>query len=155
MKIIISYIMGFVSCWIIFFGLLYLGESFPLGAAGVSEVKAPADHIKEKNIIIKDDKIIIKINGASISRYAPTGSMRPVLDTGANGIRIVPSSPDEIHVGDIISYKWGTSLIVHRVIEKGIDGKGVYFITKGDNNRIPDGKVRFKDIKFLTVGILW
>jgi hypothetical protein len=44
---------------------------------------------------------------------------------------------------------------VHRVIDKGIDEKGVYFVTKGDNNSVVDGKVRFKDIEYVTIAIIW
>ena len=41
------------------------------------------------------------------------------------------------------------------VIEKGIDEDGIYFITKGDNNSITDGKIRFEDIEYITVGVIW
>ena len=79
--------------------------------------------------------------------------MKPLLDEGSNGIRIVPSSEDEINIGDIITFKQNIDennyLIVHRVIEKGEDLQGTYFITKGDNNSLNDGKVRFSEIKYL------
>jgi len=81
--------------------------------------------------------------------------MKPIFDKGAHGIRIVPQSAEEINVGDIISFRVGRSLIVHRVIEKGLDSKGVYFLTQGDNNLFSDGKIRFEDIEYVTVGIIW
>lgn len=81
--------------------------------------------------------------------------MKPVIDGDANGIRIAPESPDQISVGDIVTFKQGNALIVHRVIEKGIDEQGVYFITKGDNNDLSDGKLRFEDIKYVTVAIVY
>ena len=81
--------------------------------------------------------------------------MKPVLDSGANGIRVEPSSEDEIHIGDIITFRQDNYLIVHRVIDIGTDSEGVYFITKGDNNSIADGKVRFKDVEYVTVGVIW
>ena len=90
-----------------------------------------------------------------MSRYAPSGSMRPVLNSKANGIRIKPKSPEQINVGDIVSFRRGMDLVVHRVIKKGEDSEGVYFITKGDNNDFVDGKIRFKDIKYVTVGVIW
>ncbi len=46
-------------------------------------------------------------------------------------------------------------LIVHRVVDKGVDSDGVYFITKGDNNNYSDGKVRFEEIEYITIGILY
>ena len=52
-------------------------------------------------------------------------------------------------------FKQGKYLIVHRVIDIGTDSEGTYFITKGDNNNIVDGKVRFEDIEFITIGVIW
>ena len=46
-------------------------------------------------------------------------------------------------------------LIVHRVVEKGIDEQGVYFITKGDNNNIDDCKIRFKDIDTVLIAVIY
>ncbi|HLF53863.1 MAG TPA: hypothetical protein VI544_01670 [Candidatus Nanoarchaeia archaeon] len=127
----------------------------PLSFFSISEVKAPADSIPESNIEVYSDRIIIKLDNASLSEYASTGSMLPLFDKGANGIRIVPKSESEIEVGDIITFERGSILVVHRVIEKGKDNLGAYFITKGDNNFYSDGKVRFSDVKYLTIGILY
>jgi hypothetical protein len=135
----------------------YLSNSLesPFSYSSNSEVKAPSDFIKESQISITKDKIIINVEDASLSAYAPTGSMVPLFDKGANGIRIVPQSEDEINAGDIVTYNKDSMLIVHRVIEKGIDTEGTYFITKGDNNDYADEKVRFSDIKYKTIGILY
>lgn len=127
----------------------------PFGYSSGSEIKAPSDFIKESQISITKDKIIINIENASLSAYAPTGSMTPLFDEGANGIRIVPKSEDEISVGDIITYKKDSMLIVHRVVQEGTDNEGTYFITQGDNNDYADEKVRFSDIKYKTIGILY
>jgi hypothetical protein len=116
---------------------------------------APSDFIKEDNILVYKDKIVIDVDNASLSKYASTGSMLPVFDTGANGIRVKVNSPDEIKLGDIISYERNGGLIVHRVIEIGTDSQGLYFVTKGDNNAISDGKVRFSEIKYITIGIIY
>lgn len=116
---------------------------------------APSDHITNDQITVYPDKVVINIPGAAISTYASTGSMLPILDEDANGIRIKPQSEEDIKVGDIISFKKGDNLIVHRVIKKGTDEDGVYFITKGDNNRINDGKIRFDQIEYLTIGLIY
>ena len=71
------------------------------------------------------------------------------------GIRIKPISVDDIKVGDIISYRSFENLIVHRVTAKGVDSKGIYFITKGDNSKFSDGKIRYEDIEYITIGILY
>jgi len=116
---------------------------------------SPSDFIKESDIRIYSDRIIIYLDDARISRYAPTGSMLPILDSGANGIKITPLSENEVNVGDIITFRSGNDLIVHRVVEKGKDNQGTYFITKGDNNLVSDGKIRFSSIESKTVGVLY
>ncbi len=157
-KASIIFLFGFLSANIIGLYLIY-GSEIPFSFNNFSFSKgndsAPFDFVKENQIQIYDDKIIIDVNGASISRYAPTGSMLPVLDEGSNGIRIIPKSEEDIHVGDIITFEQDNMLIVHRVISIGTDEQGTYFITKGDNSPINDGKVRFKDIKYITIGVIW
>ena len=160
-KISIIFLIGFLSANLI---NLYFVTSFDferpfslsnLGFSSSDSLQAPFDFIDESQIKIYDDKIVINVDGASMSKYAPTGSMKPLLDEGSNGLRITPKSEDEIYIGDIISFKQDNLLIVHRVIDKGADEQGIYFITKGDNNSISDGKVRFKDIKYKTIGVIW
>ncbi len=156
LKIGIVFLFGFLSANLLSYCLVYgLENPFSNGFNFSGTDKAPHDFIKENQIEILDDKVIIHLNDASISRYAATGSMKPTLDENSNGIRIIPTSEEEIEIGDIITFKQGNDLIVHRVIDKGTDNNGVYFITKGDNNTISDGKVRFKDIKYVTVVIIF
>ena len=50
--------------------------------------------------------------------------------------------------GDLLSYIKGQ-------IEKGVDKEGVYFVMKGDNNDFSDGKVRFSEIRYVTIGLLY
>ena len=150
---IITFLLGFLSCVAIFISISLSGNEIPLGL-GISN-PSPSNWISEEDIILLKDKIIININNAELSYYSPTGSMRPTLDEGANGIRITPTNSDDINIGDIISFNRDGILIVHRVIGKGYDENGLYFITKGDNNNFSDGKVRFSDIKYITIGILY
>ncbi len=154
-KISLVFLLGFISASSLGYFLVY-GLEIPLSLSlNNNSNNAPFDFIKEDNIMIYDDKIVISIDGASLSRYAPTGSMIPVLDEGSNGIRIQPNNPEDVHIGDIITFQKNQSLIVHRVIDKGTDEQGDYFITKGDNNTFSDGKIRFKDVKYITIGIIW
>ncbi len=149
--------MGFLSC--ILFGLVYAETERPLIIGGMSLIQgsydAPGDWIKESQIHVNEDSVVIDIEGASIGKYTPTGSMKPILDEYSNGIRIVPENPSQIEIGDIITFEQNEELIIHRVIEKGFDENGAYFITKGDNNTVTDGKIRFRDVKYVTVAILW
>ena len=158
-KASIIFLIGFLSANVAGLFLIY-GSEIPTSLSNFSlsfnsNNSAPFDFVKENQIQVYDDKIVIDIKGASISSYAPTGSMLPVLDKGSNGIRIVPESEAEIHIGDIITFNQDNMLIVHRVIEIGSDSEGTYFITKGDNSPINDGKIRCKDIKYITIGIIW
>ncbi len=156
LKVGIIFLFGFLSANLLSYYLFYgIENPFSNGFNFSSVNTAPHDSIKENQIEIQSDRIIIYVNGASISRYAATGSMKPTLDENANGIRIVPKTEEDIDVGDIITFKEGDDLIVHRVIEKGTDNEGIYFITKGDNNTMSDGKVRFKDIKYITVALIF
>ena len=68
------------------------------------ELISPSDIIKENQIVIYEDRIVIFIPHAKWSRYADTNSMDPILDKGANGLQIIPNSAEEIHIGDIVTY---------------------------------------------------
>jgi hypothetical protein len=116
---------------------------------------APSDWVSEDDIIVLEDRIILRVANATLSDYASTGSMLPLFDVGANGIRVVPESEEDVGVGDIVSFRVGGRLVVHRVVEKGVDDDGVYFVTRGDNGLIDDGKIRFDEIEFVTVGVIW
>lgn len=115
----------------------------------------PADRINDSQIEIRNDSIIIHIKNASISRYGNTSSMNPLLSERAKGIEIIPSSPEDIHVGNVVTYEEDGILIAHRVIQIGNDANGKYFLVKGDNSEEPDGRIRFEQIKYVLVGILY
>jgi signal peptidase I len=155
LKYTLIFLVGFFSCALLFYVLYYLNFSLPLTGFTITENFSPSDRINNEDILVYKDKIIINIPNITISNYADTGSMKPFLDENTNGIKIKPNDPEDIQVGDIISFRSSEKLIVHRVIEKGVDEKGVYFITKGDNNQLNDGKRRFEDIEFVTIGVLW
>lgn len=158
LKFSIIFLIGFLSANLLSYYFVY-GLEIPFtnnwNFTGYHIDKAPNDFIKEDQIEVFEDKIVIYVNNAGISRYADTGSMKPTLDEFSNGIRIVPEKPEDIHVGDIITFEEGKDLIIHRVIEIGKDSNGTYFITKGDNNNISDGRIRFENIKYKTIGLIW
>lgn len=155
---VLIFALGFFSCALILFIFEFSGLEIPFGTGlvvsdGLSN--APGDWVGEDDIVVLEDSVILRVKGASLSSYADSGSMVPVLDSGANGIRVIPASEDEVEVGDIVSFRMNGFLIVHRVVEKGIDEDGVYFVVKGDSNLVGDGKIRFKDIEYVTVGIIY
>ncbi len=122
------------------------------------ELISPADRIQESQILLYDDRIVIKIDNASWASYADTNSMDGFLDKGSIGIEIQPDSELDIEIGDVISYdaSWNESLVAHRVIDLGYDAEGWYCIAKGDNVDFADpGKIRFNQIKYVLVGVLY
>ena len=147
------FFIGFLSCLLII--MFYNGTEIPYVFAEKGNIDSPGDWIQESQIHVYDNAIVIDINNAELARYAPTGSMKPVLDKDSTGIRIVPKSEEQIKVGDIVSFEQDNNLIIHRVVEKGEDSDGVYFITQGDNANFSDEKIRFKDIKYVTIGVIW
>lgn len=127
----------------------------PKGILHYEPVNSPIDRIFDKDIEVYRDRVVIWVENASLSEYADTKSMLPVFDKGANGVRIIPRHESDIKLGDIVTFESGYGLIVHRVIEIGEDEQGAYFVTKGDNNLFSDGKVRFSQIKYVTVAIVY
>ena len=119
------------------------------------ESKASSNFIEEDSIEAYSDRVVIHIDDPIITRYTDSGSMEPFLSKTANGVEIKPRSENEINIGDVITFEKDGLLIVHRVIEKGKDEKGTYFVTRGDNNNIDDGKIRFEEIESVLVGILY
>lgn len=125
---------------------------------GNMERISPFDHISEDSIHVYSDEIKLDIEDASWASYADTNSMDPVFDAGANGIEIKPESEEDVHVGDIISYRsnYVDGLVVHRVIDTGSDERGWYAVTKGDNNPSKDPeKVRFDMINGVLIAVIY
>jgi signal peptidase I len=151
----INFILGLLVM-ILLIGIFFnYGGSFITGLVTDGNFLSSSNFIDTEDIIVYDDRIVIKVSNVSISNYDDSGSMLPIINKDANGIKVKPSSPDQIGVGDIITYRSNHERIVHRVVEKGIDEKGIYFITKGDNNPVNDNKVRFSQIEEITIGILY
>ena len=67
-----------------------------------------------------------------------SGSMEPEISV--NDL-IVIFKTDNIDVGDVITYRGNTTPVTHRVIEKGADDVGEYYVTKGDANEPDDGRI--------------
>ncbi len=136
----------------------YLERPFPLFQEAGVDRASPHDRIREDQIKVYSDHVLIKVDNPQWASFADTKSMDPVIDKGANAIQIVPQSKEEIHVGDIISYNsdYASGVIIHRVIHIGYDEEGWYCIAKGDNNPRQDpGKIRFSQIRRVLVAIIY
>ncbi len=134
-------------------------QPLSLGDLFTKTVKtAPNDHLSEDDIHVFKDRVVLDIPDVTWSSFTPTASMVPFLDENSNGLEIIPQSPEEIDVGDIISYEsdYSSGIVIHRVVEKGEDDLGTYYILKGDNNPAADpGRIRFEQITGVLVGVLY
>ena len=97
----------------------------------------------------------IQVPGTKEIRIADTNSMDPVIDSGNVALGETVASPEQLGVGDIITYWDDETLIIHRLISQGMDQQGWWGITKGDNNEIADEPIRFEQIDSVVVGILY
>ena len=134
-----------------------LDQLFGVSSA-VPERNSPMDRVSEDQIKVTKTGVEIDLQDAIWATFTDTNSMDPVLDAGANAIEIPPKSVDDVEVGDIVAYEseYADGTIIHRVVYKGQDEKGPYFIIKGDNNPTSDpGKVRFGQIKYVVVAIIY
>ena len=66
-----------------------------------------------------------------------SGSMRPTMDVGDIAI-VISADLSKIQVGDIIQYWQEGEMTLHRVVEIRQEGGQELFITKGDDNPLPD-----------------
>ena len=86
--------------------------------------------------------VTVSLVGLKLAGLRPytvlSGSMTPAYPVGAL-IYVKPAQPQEIQVGDPITFYMGdgSTVATHRVIE--IDPGNQYFYTKGDANDTPDG----------------
>lgn len=134
-----------------------LGEKhIPASFFSSPEIFSPSDWIKQDQIKVYSNKVIIELEQPTWASFTNTNSMDPFLDETSNAIEIKPSSPESIQPGDIISFHTEFGIIIHRVIEKGEDEEGIYYTVKGDNNSFQDPfKVRFSQIQGVLVAIIY
>lgn len=122
------------------------------------ERASPSDWVSESQIKVSRDRVVVELPDAVWATFTDTNSMDPVIDAGANALEIVPTSPGQIHVGDIVSYesRLVDGTIIHRVVEIGRDSEGWYAVFKGDNLSQPDPeKVRWEQIRRVVVAIIY
>jgi len=91
-----------------------------------------------------------------------SGSMRPTFSCKNALIITRDFSEDDLKVGSIVGYKsegeWnGTrySVVVHRIVNTVVENNKKYYVTKGDNNQVEDGKITYDDIVFMVLGVIF
>ncbi len=128
----------------------------PASAFSGREVPSPGNWISEEQIKVYPDRVVLEIPHAVWAGFTDTNSMDPFLDESSHGLEVKPSSPEEIQAGDIISYRTPYGVFVHRVIGVEKDGKGIYYVVKGDNNATADPfKVRFSEVEGVLVAVIY
>ena len=122
------------------------------------EKPSPYDWIKEEQIRLYNNRVVIEIKNPKLAAFTDTNSMDPVIDENSNAIEIMPKSYNDIHIGDVISYEseFAEGIIIHRVIDIGYDENGWFAIVKSDNSNNPDpGRIRFSQIKRILVAVIY
>lgn len=123
-----------------------------------NERESPFNHVPEEKIKVYKDRIILDIENAHWAKFTDTNSMDPVFDKEANTIEVKPEFYEDVHIGDIVSYKSNltNSIIVHRVVNISSDDQGWYATFKGDNNMFNDPeKVRFEQLNGVVVAVIY
>ncbi|HLD05772.1 MAG TPA: hypothetical protein VJG90_08695 [Candidatus Nanoarchaeia archaeon] len=120
------------------------------------DVQGPHQRILDNQVEIQPDHVVLRIPNAQFAGFTATHSMDPVIDSDSNALEVIPQTEEDIHIGDIVSYEYRGSILIHRVVGKGTDSEGTYYIMKGDNVNTPDpAKVRFGQIQRVLVAILY
>lgn len=102
------------------------------------------------------DRVVIYINETQGTLYSNTKSMDPTLDAGMEGVLMKVECPNNLFVGDIISYKHSGYYISHRVVKMGYDSVGWWAYTKGDTNTFRDTwKIRCDDVVGVTMAVIY
>src|SRR3989338_3661470 len=138
------------------FTVIYLNEKQKPGILLSQERPSPGDWVKEEQIKIYSDKVVLDIDNPLWAIFTNTNSMDPFLDETSHAIEIQPLSPDDISLGDVISYKMGENIVIHRIVEIGEDAQGAYYVVQGDNNSSRDPTmVRFNDVTGVVVAVIF
>lgn len=72
-----------------------------------------------------------------------SGSMSPSIETG--DMIVVKTDKANLNVGDVITYKMGSVLVTHRIIEVTAKNGVEAFVTQGDANKVKDGTLITKE----------
>lgn len=81
----------------------------------------------------------ILARGTSLRFQARGNSMRPFIKDG-DILGIKPIEATEVQVGDVILFRQGGRILVHRVVKRHVENE-VMLIVKGDSHLRPDGPV--------------
>ncbi len=116
---------------------------------------APHSRLNLSDVSFGESAVVIRASEAIPGLVGPTGSMRPILDSGVIVLELPVVSANELYPGDII-YDLHDVRVIHRIIGLGWDEFGWYAIAKGDSNPVPDPeKIRFEQVRGVVGGIIY
>ena len=166
LRIVLTVILAFAAGWMYHDSQLFglptqverAQESVPIFSQPM-DIPSPSAAIDAQDIRVLGDRVELRVANVIPAVFTDTNSMDPVIDAGTTALELTITSPNQVQVGDIVSYETtlapGT-FIIHRVVEKGTDENGLYFVLKGDNNPTTDPeKVRFDQLRRKVIGILY
>ncbi len=138
----------------------YGGGILPVSGMLVGGHQGNANHawIGEEQVDVSESAVTIRIADASLGRFEDSGSMGPFMGGRASALLIKPHSESDLAVGDVIAYESEKAggLVSHRIVRMSSDEKGWYALAKGDNApSIDPGKIRFGQVRYVIVGILY
>lgn len=81
-----------------------------------------------------------------------TGSMEPEINIGDV---VIVKNDEVVAPGNIVAYREGRTIIIHRVVNVKIENNTVYLITKGDANKANDiFPIDVKNVEGKCVGVI-
>lgn len=119
---------------------------------------SPKNFFNTEQIKVYKDRVILEQENILWAGFEDTKSMLPVINKDSNALQIVPNCPEDIQLGDIVSYRsnYADGIIIHRVIHIDEDEQGTYFVLKGDNNEASDpGKIRCNQIDRKVIAVIY
>ena len=134
----------------------YLQQCLEEALARGEGITPPQVRIGADTLRLEENYVRFDVTGVEVGIVSDSKSMVPILDENNLVLEIMPKSPGEIRVGDIIIYELNGERIIHRVIEVGADDDAWFVIAKGDNNPVADPeKVRWQQIRGVVIGIMY
>lgn len=126
-------------------------------------ISYPCHRIDYEQIKVYPMQVMIHQDNIIHSGVLNTNSMLPTITSESTILLKKPTSIQDVCIGDIIYYKTNnctfpkSEFVLHRVISQNEDILGIYYNAKGDNNGnvIDNCKIRYEDIKYVVVGILY
>ena len=99
------------------------------------------DFICSQNLSNLSEIMVITTNMSRTSEGKYTNSMFPAFDENSKLTMEKLNPNTDLSVGDIIEFKvheYFGCINIHRIIKIKEDKQGIYYVTKGDNNLLPD-----------------